>query len=223
MVRARDLAWVVALVLLTGCGRDRKQEAVARLMAAAAKGDTAGVAEALKARAPVDAANDSGATALMLACRHGQTAVTRMLLERKANANAADRRGRAPLHYALSPLGSDREVAQMAGLLVQAGADPNVETGPAPPLVTAAYLPTASVEVSRLLLDHGSWIDIRDAAGRSALMTAVQQDQVALVQFLLTQGADMNARDRSGRNIVSYAARKPNIMGLLFRSGAKPR
>ena len=54
-------------------------------------------------------------------------------------------------------------------------------------------------------------------------MAAVQMGRIDLVEFLVSRGADLNARDANGRNIVSYAMKKPDILSILFHSGARPR
>jgi Ankyrin repeats (3 copies) len=74
----------------------------AELRRAAEVGDVPALQGLLDRQAVIDARDDSGRTALMLATLHGQTRVVEALLAHGADPNAADTRGTTPLQAAIA-------------------------------------------------------------------------------------------------------------------------
>ena len=62
--------------------------------------------------------------------------------------------------------------------------------------------------ITRLLLDMGVEVNVRDRLGRSAL--AYVEDAV-LARMLLDRGADVHARDRKGDTVLMHAAMTKNV------------
>ncbi len=78
-------------------------------------------------------------------------------------------------------------------------------------------------DVVRLLLDNGADPNVRNEAGASALMWAV--DDLEKTRLLLQRGADVNARSEDGRTALSIAASRSGslaVVRLLLDSGANP-
>lgn len=78
------------------------QEPAAELRRAAQTGDVATLQSLLGKQPVIDARDDDGRTALMLATLHGQAAAVDALLARGADPNAADARGMTPLQAAVA-------------------------------------------------------------------------------------------------------------------------
>ena len=200
----------------------------ARLMDAAFRGDTATVRGMLEAGADVNVKNEAGATPLMRAVYHVDTAA--LLLDRGANVSAKSDDGRTSLLIAAGlPDG-----AAIVKLLLDRGADPNAAApgllGPTTPLTEAGY--AGNETVFRLLLDRGA--DVKRAgpgplglALRAQCMKCVEavlgkMDREAITAamvvgsppfgpalataFLLEQGGDISARDAEGRTLLMLAA-----------------
>lgn len=74
-----------------------------------------------------------------------------------------------------------------------------------------------------LLLDHNSDVDFRDADGKTPLMVATLRAQFDVVTALLERGADPNAVDKQGKNILHRMASEsppgiqwsPDLLSLL--------
>jgi Ankyrin repeats (3 copies) len=54
------------------------------------------------------------------------------------------------------------------------------------------------IKIAELYVDKGVEIDLKDAAGSTALHIAVAHDQLGVVQFLVEHGADMDMRENLG-------------------------
>jgi ankyrin repeat protein len=80
-------------------------------------GDTVAVAACLEGGVPVDLANGSGGTLLMLAACHGREETVRALLSRGADPGIANAKGQAPLAGAVFT-----KEAGIVGALLDAGA-----------------------------------------------------------------------------------------------------
>ena len=94
-------------------------ELATRLFAMARDGDAATLAAYVDAGVPVNLANDSGDTLLMLAAYHGHAGAVRALIDRGADVDRLNDRGQAPVAGAVFK-GEDDVVRA----LVEGGADP---------------------------------------------------------------------------------------------------
>jgi hypothetical protein len=63
------------------------------------------------------------------------------------------------------------------------------------------------VDVMRVLLDAGAYIDYQDRFGDSALMAAVRSGDVEAVRLLVSRGAKMSLQDADGLTAVDWAER----------------
>jgi len=235
------------------------------LMAAARRGQADMVRALLEHGADVNAKeNVRGQTALMWAVSERHPDVVRMLLEHGADVRTHTRSD-VQLVYTGEPSGAGRSAAEWvmrtidrgsstalmfaarqgdiesAKLLLAAGASPN-EPGPdgMSALVLASY--SGHDDVAAWLLSKDANPNA-DAAGYTALHTAVLRGDVELVKKLLAYGANPNARitegspiTREGEDLVLptplvgatafFLAAKfleVDIMRLLAKGGADPR
>jgi ankyrin repeat protein len=173
-------------------------------------------------------------TLMHVAAGRNDSELARLVLRMKPNLQLEDIGGDAPLHDAVMSKSYD-----VAALLLDAGADPNMGQGPmlgpcAPgpdsqsletALQFAAEMP--DIQMAGLLLSHGAAINARDRSGRTALHHAVSAGDEATaaqrldtVRFLLAHGADANAKDSEGRtplDVTNHEALRP----ILKEHGAK--
>ncbi len=160
--------------------------------------DRLAIAELLVASgADVNAQNNEHAPALTLAVNNNSPAMVKLILAHRPKVDVIDKDGCTPLQRAVQQQRPD-----IAGMLLEAGADPDVK-----------YPQSA-----------GSWV------GYGALEASVQLGNEPLVQALLAHKANPNAQDSSGRTPLSEAKRlesdpaHPQVMGeiveLLRNAGA---
>ena len=189
-----------------------------------------------KASADVNRRGVDGSTPLQWAVYDGNVAEVRRLLKAGANVSLAN-------NYGATPMGLAAEVgnAEIIKLLLEAGADAD---SPNPEGQTAllAVARTGNVEAAELLVKHGAKVDARERwGGQTALMWASARRHPPMMQFLISKGADVNARsinrdyqrhvtaegrpkslDSGGFTPLLYAARE-NCLGcvdVLVRNSA---
>ena len=195
-----------------------------------------GAASAQNSRADVNQQAADGSTPLQWAVFEGDVAEVQRLLKAGAKVSLAN-------NYGATPMGLAAEVGNAAiiKLLLEAGAGAD---SPNPDGQTAlmAVARTGNVEAARLLLDHGAKVDARERwGGQTALMWASARRHPPMMQFLISKGADVNARsinrdyqrhvtaegrpkslDSGGFTPLLYAARENCLacVEVLLRNGA---
>jgi ankyrin repeat protein len=154
--------------------------------------------------------------------------VTKLLLDKDADIDvrAVDwnsTAGWTPLLYAMK-----KERWNLARFLVERGADVNAQSVAVgqqeegmgfglTPLMHAAK--AKNLELVTLLLDKGADIQARTVTGRTALFFAVQGGLQALVEALLTRGANPNDTDNDGVTPIMYSS-TTGVVDALLGKGA---
>ena len=140
-----------------------------------------------------------GNTALNSAAWYGDLEMVRVLLSYKADVNARDDDGWAPIHsvsqgYQISVIPNFRQsLPDVARLLLEHGADVNArlphsssDRGATPLHVTMDF---NTVEVVRVLLEHGANVDAEDNEGRTPFQIASAKGYDEIMKLLSDHGA----------------------------------
>ena len=179
-------------------------------------GDVSAVLQALKSGEDVDARDGEGGTLLMLAAHCGNLAMVNALIKVGANVNAHDERGWTPLIKAAYNAEQKRGFADVALVLIDAGA--NIEApigyGVRPLMLAAGYGETAVVEV---LLQAGADVLAQNEGGYTALMMVKQKHYVDVVNLL--HEAEQLAGIGEG-SCASKNAPGSNVITFMKRPGA---
>jgi ankyrin repeat protein len=167
------------------------QADAAGVAAAAREGDVAAVRAALAAGADANEAGEVGTTPLLWAAYHSSVELTSLLLQAGADPDAANLLGITPLLQA----SRSGDVAVMRALLDGgASLEGAVRDGETPLMAVAR---AGSVEAVRMLLERGAALDAAEALeDQTALMWAVAEGHLPVVDALLAAGADPNRRAR---------------------------
>ena len=156
----------------------------------------------------VNRRNADGSTPLQWAVYNGDVAEARRLLRAGADVSLANKYGATPMSLA-AEVGN----ADMLKVLLEAGANadsPNADGQTA----LLAVARTGNVEAAQLLLDHGATVDAKEKwGGQTALMWASARRHPAMMQLLISKGADVNARsiDRDYQRHVTAEGRPKSL------------
>jgi ankyrin repeat protein len=168
------------------------------LLNAAAVGELTRIRRLIAEGADVNAADpDTGETPLMRAAASGQSAAAVVLLMRRANEQARDRKRMTPLMHAV--LGGHADLVQLLAEMSSISWDEEVQFR-----VTRldAGLP-ADTDFKSMHFDAA--LEAQDENGESALMKAAARGDEEIVAILLRWCSNEAARDREGRTALMHA------------------
>lgn len=166
----------------------------------------------------INAGNRLEQAPLEMAAWGGHKEIVAFLIEKGANVNQVDIFGAAPLHMAV--VQGHKEIVE---LLLEKGADINVKTknGKIPLQLAFENERPAIIE---LFINRGLDIDSTiNEYNRTLLHKAVIMGKKKIVDFLVTKGADITARDKNGKNALDLATicGHKEMAELLVAKGAQ--
>lgn len=174
------------------------------------------VGELLVAGADPSRAAKDGYTPLMSAAESGMLDKVSLILSEKVDVNAVTADGRTALTVAAS-----RAKPELVRRLLASGAKAEPEEGQVTPL--AESIRAGSPESAKLLIEAGAKLNRPDTDGRTPLTLAVLAGQDELLEMLLGQGADPNARNaKDGTTALMWAANigRKSYIEMLLEKGA---
>lgn len=195
----------------------------------------------------VNAKDESGSSAILLAIYYGRKDVRNLLMANGAElslfeASAAGDVDRVKAilaedpdvatdlinsysHDGFTPLGlaaffGHLEIAELAlaqGAEVNSASKNRMHVMPLHSAVAGRHL-----DIAGLLLAHGAEIDTAQQDGFTPIHGAAQNGQVAMIELLLEQGADVNAKAADGKTALTFALEEGHAEAadLLRRHGA---
>ena len=159
----------------------------------------------LAAKADVNAKNNVGYTALMIASQNGHLEVVQALLAAKADANAKMADNVTALIYA-----SQNGHLEVVRALLAAEADVNAQAANGRTALIQASQDD-HLEVVRALLAARADVNAKMANGVTALFIASQDGYLELLQALLASMADVNAKRSDGYTALMIASQNSHL------------
>ena len=179
-----SLVLAISLILLTGATMGIPTDPQADLLHAVVERDLAAVVSALNNGAKPNAVDAFRRTPLHTAAHASTEEIIELLLVRGGDPNALDNDGRTPLHLSNS---------MSAEILLRHKADARVlDKQGNSALHTAAEQDGAAM--CRLIVQAGVSANVRNRAGLTPLHFAALQGQRRAAEYLLNQGAEINAK-----------------------------
>jgi ankyrin repeat protein len=188
---------------------------------AAADGDTDKVNALIRfGGVDVNIRNAKGRTPLYEAAKRGKLGAVEVLVRRGANVNIQEGRyGFTPLHVA-----AEKKQLGVMEFLLTHGADVNARNdyGKTPLMQAAWQTWHRDASVAKILLFHGADINVKDIDEFTPLLSAVDEEHVPLVSFLIERGVNINTGTKSGYTPLMAATYKGNydLVKLLLEHGA---
>ncbi|RFU75207.1 ankyrin repeat domain-containing 52 [Trichoderma arundinaceum] len=142
-----------------------------------------------------------GETALAAACKNGNQAISRALIEAGANVRVAGYDGATPLHLA-----ANEGHLNLVRLLLESGADSDaIDKNLATALHNASR--EGHVDTAKLLLEHGASYLIQNYRGNTPLHLAAGSGNLGVMQLLISEEPNqMNLTDISSQTPLHTAA-----------------
>jgi ankyrin repeat protein len=194
---------------------------------AAGKGDMARLVAFLERGGDPNTRDDRGRSALMAACRNGQTEVVKFLLANGAQVNARNNKGETALLDAVMAVRTDTKEKngwrwghpEIVKILLDNGADVNAQKEGWTPLLCAAS--HGNNDIVRLMLKANADVNAKTNTGMSALARALYDGKTKTAEILLEAGADVNTKDNEGNTpLMRAAVGYVKILRLLLEHGA---
>ncbi len=157
----------------------------------------------------------------MWAAGYNRVDVVRVLIRKGADVDSMSSKKNTPLGIAISK--SNKEIVEM---LIDAGADVNLKVMEYRFSLLYLAVLHRNLEIVKLLVDAGvnvnetiSW----DGNDYTPLMVNASQGNVDIAEYLISKGADVNAKNpKSGETALDVAIRKYNtrVADVLRSNGA---
>ena len=216
-VSARSTAALLLCVLGSNAATDSD------LLNALRAGNISRISSLIESGASVEAEDQFGTRALTYAAMYGDAATVRLLLEKGADPNHADRAGKTALMVAVSEIDKVRA-------LVSNGANVNAISGLTgrSPLLIACGRP-GNAQVVRYLLHRGADPNIVDAVDspdhreRTPLLAAAASGDPEILQAVLSRNVNVNRQTGAftALFLAAFTGSRKNVE-LLLANGAIP-
>ena len=208
------LAVVLAVMIVFATGCSEPDRPTITLYLAVQRGDLDQLARHIHWGSDVNVALPNGQYPLHTAAQQGRIIMVKELLKHGADIDRPTADGDTALDLAIL-----NGRTQLAEALLAGGAT----LDPSALLLKAAAAGVTDRDIIRILIQQGADTEQRNAAGDTALLIAIRQDNHRLASHLVNQGADVNVQTATGISALDLARELDvgELISLLQRQGAR--
>lgn len=153
--------------------------------------------------------------ALLIAAKSNPSAaVTEVLLNNGANFADVDHEGNTALMIAAAHNPS----AKVIGTLIDFGVKPNALNKYGYDALMLAAYENGRLPIIQILLDNDINVNLRDPKGHTPIMAAAIRGRDKVMKYLITRGADYQAKDRAGISVLDYYHKRHYLEMFNFNS-----
>ncbi|MCI9078123.1 MAG: hypothetical protein HFH68_04225 [Lachnospiraceae bacterium] len=173
-----------------------------------------------------DSPAEAGNTPLHTACIYGSAEAVKVLKKHGADDSQQNVNGETPAHFAVmkKKFGDDLKTEERAALLRELECLDAVRNDGKTPLMLLQYMDiNTNLDLLPLFLEKGADVNKKDNYGNTALILNAQNHcYKGVVKELVRAGADVNATDKTGKNVLHYVLEYGNqeAARFLIKKGA---
>jgi len=219
------LACLLIFLIFNGTLMADEEEAQALLNRVAYQ-DLEGLKGLIASGVDINVQNDmQGMTALIMACTYGFTDIVKYLISEGADVNIQD-----TMYGYTALFGAAYSSQELVEILLANGADIHIKSKEGTTAFTISVMgvlgESVTTDVASLFLERGADVDEASdtgpGAGYTCLMMVARNANPELVKFLLSKGADINAKAKDGSTALSLAMKENDakMVALLKANGA---
>lgn len=203
MIKAKSVADAQALIAKGVNIRSKSSGGWTWLHLAANNGNVALAKYLVEKGLEVDARNSDDKTPIMEGTRYPE--VMEYLISKGANVNAVDKSKKTMLHTLAYKETGDVDGA-IAVLLKHGGRLDLPDMSDTYPMESACG--TNKVDRVKMMLEHGKYnLEMQNKDGRTLLHSCVSHEFVPMIQFLISKGVRVDAKDKTGQTPLSFLIR----------------
>lgn len=146
------------------------------------------------------------------------------LIDARIGINQQDRNGQTPLMITIYGSEGHSSIVQK---FLQIGADPNIQDISGNTLLhylAEKHRMPDVLQFAQILIENGTHVDLKNNAGQTPLMIAIQHGQITFAEMLIKEGADINVRDKRGEplivKVISCNADKISLLKRLLKQSS---
>ena len=116
----------------------------------------------------------------------------------------------------VSVFGDSTDILEQVGILLDQGVNVNTQTKQGDTAVILAGWLTNNIDLITLLVERGADVNIHNENGDTPLIDAAYKGKNDILEYLLNNGADINAKNNAGLSAQDMARKTENSVAITM-------